>query len=152
MLFVSAVLIHSRSRICLEICQSYNNTGSPEGLILISLKECCINWIDKLTGESEGKQAKAKFLSSLSFLLGCDQKMSYTIRVDIFTHNKLIKKILYRSTYQLVIWLIPDTVKLTIKISHHNHLLHKIQSLQLQAHSSFICMHWACTRIDILIP
>ena len=56
-------------------------------------KECLSNRIDELASESEGKQAKPKKIpSSVSFYVGCYQKVWPTFKVGLLTSNDQLRK------------------------------------------------------------
>lgn len=56
-------------------------------------KECLSNRVDDLASESEGKRAKPKKLpSSLSFYVGCHQKVRPTFKVGLLTSNDQSRK------------------------------------------------------------
>lgn len=65
-------------------------------LVLISVKESNSNRIDAAASKSDSKQAKKKKVSSLSFYLGCHQKMTPTVKVGLSTSNNLKKKNIFR--------------------------------------------------------
>lgn len=59
----------------LESCCSWFYIGNCKKLVLIRVTECSSNKADELANKSE--RQKAKFPSSMSFYLGCHQKVGH---------------------------------------------------------------------------
>lgn len=72
-----------------------------------------------LSARARASRQRAKLPSSMSFYVGCHQKVPFTFWVGLPVSNNLTKKVPHRSMQRLGCRLTPDLVKLMAKISRH---------------------------------
>lgn len=95
----------------LESCWSSTNVGNQEKLVLVPVT--ATGWMDLPVRVRASR--KRMLPISISFYLGCHQKVAHTFRVGLPSSNNLIKGISPRSSQWLLFGLIPDSCQVDNK-------------------------------------
>lgn len=119
--------------------------------VLVLLKDGSCNSREDELAINTSRQAgtKLKHFPRTSLYLGHFQKVPPTFKVGPCTSINLVKKILYRFAQILVSVLMIDTVKLTTMVIHHNSLLLKHISVQLDYWQVLDSHRWPAVTITM---
>lgn len=100
----------------LDVSEAQMTQGSPGKLRVFGL-----GWNPENAGFDTGggnriNRQKAKLPSSMSYFMGCHQKVGPRFRVGLLASYNLIMKIPHRSSWQLGFQLMPDVVMMTLRL------------------------------------